>query len=77
MIVKNVTVDKIKRDPDVKKYPCFITVQGHHNHSSRSADALQQLRVLPSIQASLVDLFEQGWLCSMMQKGFSLAPSVK
>ena len=68
VVIKKVTVDKVKKDAKVRNYPCFITIQGQHNHSLHSTNARQQLRVLPSTRASLENLFQQGWwlvLCTV------------
>ena len=68
VVIKKVTVDKVKKDAKVRQYPCFITIQGQHNHSLHSADALHQLRVLPSTKASLESLFQQGWLTRSLER---------
>lgn len=44
----------------VKEFPCFVELQGQHNHSMESADALNQLRVLKNTVDVFEKYFEQG-----------------
>ncbi|XP_076051614.1 uncharacterized protein LOC143031532 isoform X2 [Oratosquilla oratoria] len=50
----------MKADKDVKQYPCFIVIEGIHNHSVESASGLQQLRVLPETRADFFKYFNMG-----------------
>lgn len=58
--IRSITKDKIKKDRLMEKYPCFITLKGLHNHSLQSAEALNQLRVLPETRDTFIKYFEQG-----------------
>ena len=60
VIIKSATVDKVKKDRLLENYPCFITIQGQHNHGTMSAQEIRQLRVLPDVKETLEDYFEQG-----------------
>ncbi|KAG0730309.1 hypothetical protein GWK47_028495 [Chionoecetes opilio] len=53
--IRKVHKDSARRDAMMPSYPCFITICGVHNHSTSSADALKQLRVLPGTK----DIFEK------------------
>ena len=62
--IKKVTERKAKRDALLRSHPCFITIDQEHNHSTTCARALRELRVLPTVKASLEEYFEQG-RCSL------------
>lgn len=47
-------------DKLMKKYPCFVNINGHHNHSLEAAEALKQLHVAPTIRMMFEKYFEQG-----------------
>ena len=42
-----VTHDTVRKDKLRKEFPCFITINGNHNHSLSSASALCENKVLP------------------------------
>ncbi|KAG0723666.1 hypothetical protein GWK47_042248 [Chionoecetes opilio] len=53
--IRKVHKDSARRDAMMPSYPCFIILHGVHNHSTSSAAALRQLRVLPRTK----DIFEK------------------
>lgn len=50
----------VRNDPLLNDFPCFVKIQGNHNHPLDSADALNQLRVQPSTRGVFYKYFEQG-----------------
>ena len=61
--VKHVTKNTVKKNKLVKTHPCFITIRGEHNHSTDSATALRQLRILPDTREKFFNYFETGKYC--------------
>ena len=58
--IKVVTHDTVRRDKLRKEFPCFITIQGNHNHRLSSASALSENKVLPQTKATFERYFAQG-----------------
>ncbi|KAG0703522.1 hypothetical protein GWK47_002800 [Chionoecetes opilio] len=58
--IRKVHKDSARRDAMMPSYPCFITICGVHNHSTSSADALRQLRVLPGTKEIFEKYFDIG-----------------
>ncbi|KAK3894550.1 hypothetical protein Pcinc_001706 [Petrolisthes cinctipes] len=58
--IKIVTRNTIKKDPEVKLYPCIIVIEGSHNHTTCSASALRELRVLLDTKQEFFTYFEEG-----------------
>lgn len=49
-----------KRDKLVSDFPCIVKIQGNHNHSTESAEALRQLNVQESTKSQFHKYFELG-----------------
>ena len=47
-------------DELMSDFPCFVTIQGNHNHPLDAADALNQLQVHPPTREMFEKYFEQG-----------------
>lgn len=58
--IKIVHKKAARSDPLLKDFPCFVKIQGNHNHPVDSADALNQLRVQPGTREMFYKYFEQG-----------------
>ncbi|KAK4289431.1 hypothetical protein Pmani_037594 [Petrolisthes manimaculis] len=58
----------IKSDPLLKEFPCFVMIQGKHNHPLDSADVLNQLRIPSSTRHVFEKYFEQGMTVSMAHR---------
>lgn len=58
----DVTIRKVhgKSPPMMKEFPCFVEIYGQHNHSTDSADALNELRVHKNTVDVFEKYFEQG-----------------
>lgn len=60
MKIGAITKNTIKRDKERQTRPCHILLRGEHNHDIQSAEALQQLRVLPETKEKFFKYFEAG-----------------
>ncbi|XP_066968606.1 uncharacterized protein [Macrobrachium rosenbergii] len=58
--IKLITKATFKMDKKVRDFSCYITIQGRHNHSTESAAALKQLRVLPDTKEEFMQYFALG-----------------
>lgn len=65
--IRFITKDTVKKDKLMATHPCFVKLKGQHNHSLQSAEALNQLRVLPETRETFIKYFEQGTVtnCSL------------
>lgn len=58
--IRWVTKNTLKKDKNLGEYPCFITINGTHNHSMNSAAALKQMRLLPDVREDFMGYFDLG-----------------
>lgn len=58
--IRIVSRDSLKKDKAVKNFPCIVKITGKHNHSTKAAEALGQLRVNSSTKNAFIKYFEQG-----------------
>ena len=49
-----------KKDKLVGDFPCIVKIQGNHNHSTDSVEALRQLDVHQATKDEFHKYFEQG-----------------
>ncbi|KAG0722314.1 hypothetical protein GWK47_044693 [Chionoecetes opilio] len=59
--IKLITVNTIRKDPQVKSHPCMISINGEHNHNQNTA-SLRELRVLPQTKEEFYKYLEAGEL---------------
>ena len=58
--INKITYKTKKKYENVTEMPAVIEIHNSHNHSTKSAEALRQLRVLPHVKSTFGTYFDQG-----------------